>query len=110
MILNIQYNLYQDLSNFEAWSTKWLLKFNPFKTKAIYFRTRNNAVTPSLNFKDCNLEFVNSHKLIGVIFFLRTSPEEYVQIILLIIKSLSLHVEYFIYKAPEYASDVREGC
>ena len=42
------------------------MSFNPSKTKAIYFSTKKITDTPILKFQNCELDFVSSHKHLGV--------------------------------------------
>ena len=50
-MLDIEYKLNHDLHILESWSNKWLLKFNPSKTKVVYFSKKDNPVLPKLFFK-----------------------------------------------------------
>ena len=47
---------------------KWLLIFNPKKTKAVCFSTKNFSERPSLKFQNCQIEFVSYQKHLGIIF------------------------------------------
>lgn len=67
-VQDIEFNLNQDLLNLEIWCKKWLLSFNPSKTKSVHFNIKKNTVNPLLKFQDRDLEFVSSHKHLGVIF------------------------------------------
>lgn len=42
-VQDIEFNLNQDFFNLDIWSKKWLLSFNPSKTKAVH-------PSPSLKF------------------------------------------------------------
>ena len=46
---------------------KWLLQFNPQKTKAVFFSLKNVEKFPELFFGDCTLEYVSQHKHLGVL-------------------------------------------
>ena len=57
-----------DLKILEKGSEDWLLQFNPNKTKVLFFgKTKQNS-TPQLFFQGCQLEFVSSHKHLGLLF------------------------------------------
>ena len=57
-VANIEYILNHELSVLDRWSSKWLLNFNPSKTKAVFF---TNYTLPKLQFQHCPLEFITSH-------------------------------------------------
>ena len=57
-----------DLTILEKWSEAWLLKFNPNKTKVLYFGKSKYNSTPQLFFQGCQLEFVSFHKHLGLLF------------------------------------------
>lgn len=48
------------------WSKQWLSTFNPLKTKAMLFSTRKNLQFPCLKFQDYALDFVSTHKYLGI--------------------------------------------
>jgi hypothetical protein len=50
-ILDTEYKLNHNLHILESWSNKWLLKFNPSKTKVVYFSKKGNPLLPKLFFK-----------------------------------------------------------
>ena len=57
-----------DLIKLQAWSEKWLLKFNRSKRKAVFFFTKNKNINyPKLTFQQCQLQFVDQHKHLGII-------------------------------------------
>ena len=62
-MLDIEYKLNHDLHILEFWSNKWLLKFNPSKTKVLYFSKKDNPVLPKLFFQGDRLECVPFHRL-----------------------------------------------
>lgn len=45
---------------------KWLLKFNPQITKAVFFQLKNVHHFPNLFFENCQLEYVTEHKHLGI--------------------------------------------
>ena len=58
--------LNHDLAVISAWAKQWLVTFNPSKTEAILFSLRQNNPTPSLFFENTLIEFVESHKHLGL--------------------------------------------
>ena len=66
-ILDIEYKLNHDLHILESWSSKWLLKFNPSKTKVIYFSKKVNPMLPKLFFQGDRLEGVPFHRHLGLL-------------------------------------------
>lgn len=62
----IEQNLNHDLRILDEWSKKWLLKFNPQKTKAVFFHLKNVHHFPNLFFENCQLEYVTEHKHLGI--------------------------------------------
>jgi hypothetical protein len=70
-IQTLQLQLNNDLNKLNTWSKQWLLKFNPSKTKAVFFSTKKNIVFPCLEFQNCTLDFVSTHKHRGIIFSTR---------------------------------------
>ena len=59
-------NLVQtQIDKFLQWTRDWGLIINPIKTKAMLF-TRNKASPLSLNVENTLIEFVNSHKFLGM--------------------------------------------
>lgn len=63
---NIENVLNHDLKILEKWSDDWLLKFNPNKTKAVFFNKSKRNEIPELFFQDCQLDIVSSHKHLGL--------------------------------------------
>ena len=45
----------------------FLTNFNPSKTKAVFFTLRSNYTPPKLQFQHCPLEFITSHKHLGLV-------------------------------------------
>jgi hypothetical protein len=105
---------------------QWLLRFNPSKTKAVFSSTKKNNVFPCLEFQNCTLDFVSTHKHLGIIFphdfgwttFLDSIlAKAYKKLGLLkkqkfkvSAKTLSLLYTTFITPSLEYASEVWDGC
>ena len=56
-----------DLAIISNWSKQWLVDFNPNKTEAILFNTRNE-VAPNLVFDNVPVKFVQNHKHLGLTF------------------------------------------
>ena len=57
-----------DLSLISEWAKKWLVDFNPIKTVAMLFSLRPIDALPLLNFNNSIIDFVESHKHLGVTF------------------------------------------
>ena len=55
-----------DLSLISEWAKKWLVDFNPMKTVAMLFSLRPVDVLPLLNFNNSIIDFVESHKHLGI--------------------------------------------
>ena len=55
-----------DLGLISAWAKKWLVDFNPIKTVAMLFTLRPLDFLPLLNFNDTIINFVESHKHLGI--------------------------------------------
>ena len=66
-VATIEYTLNHDLDILDKWSSKWLMKFNPSKTKALFFTLKSNYYLPKLQFQRCNLEYITSHKHLGLL-------------------------------------------
>ena len=123
---SIETCLNSDLTKLQAWSEKWLLKFNPSKTKALFFTRNRDPEYPKLNFQQCQLQFVDQHKHLGIIFSPDLSWSHYIDTILAnankklgIMKkykfkinrnTLSLMYKSFIRPQLEYASEVWGTC
>ena len=122
----IQLQLNNDLEKLNAWSKQWLLKFNPSKTKAVFFSTKKNVDLPSLEFQNCSLDFVSTQKHLGIIISNDFSWSAYIDSLLasankklgllkklkfkVSAKTLSLLYTTFIRPSLEYASEVWGGC
>lgn len=58
-----------DLAKINLWATKWLVTFNPTKTESIIFsRKQNKPYHPPINMDQHQINQVNSHKHLGIIF------------------------------------------
>ena len=55
-----------DLALISAWAMKWLVDFNPIKTVAMLFTLRSLDFLPLLDFNDTIINFVESHKHLGI--------------------------------------------
>ena len=62
----IEHNINHDLLVLEQWSSKWLLKFNPSKTKALFFTLKSSYELPEIFFQHCHLEYIPTHKHLGL--------------------------------------------
>ena len=111
---DIEYKLNQDLLNLETWSKNWLLSFNPSKTKAIFCSKMKSVDTPILKFQNCQLDFVSSHKHLGLTFSDDLTWTVYLNSIIsnaqINCNALSLLYTSFIRPQLEYASVVWGGC
>lgn len=124
--VNIEYVLNHDLKVLENWSSNWLLKFNPSKTKAIFFTLKTNFYIPKLQFQNSRLEYVSSHKHLGLLFCQNLCWSEYIDNIvknayqrLGLLKKLKFSIGrntlskmYMTFIRPliEYCSVVWDGC
>lgn len=78
-VANIEYVLNHDLKVLKNLSSNWLLKFNPSKTKALFFILKSNFYFPKLQFpKNRRLKFVSSHKHLGLLFCQNLCWSEYI--------------------------------
>ena len=75
----IEQKLNNDLRILDEWSKKWLLKFNPHKTKAILFHLKNVQQLPELYFDNCQLEYVTHHKHLGILFSSKLGWSDYIE-------------------------------
>ena len=63
----IESTLNHDLNIISEWAHKWLVNFNPSKTEVLFFTvSKNNNARPSLMFNNVQLDFVKTHKHLGV--------------------------------------------
>lgn len=125
-ILDIEYKLNHDLHILEIWSNKWLLKFNPSKTKVVYFNKKNISAMPKLFFKGDRLECVPVHRHLGLLLSQNLIWSEYIDGVvnsankkLGLLKKLKFKMGrknltklYITFIRPmlEYASIVWDGC
>ena len=58
--------LNSDLQTVNEWAKKWLVTFNPQKTKSLYISLRKNLNPPPLTFDGHILENIDSHKHLGI--------------------------------------------
>ena len=63
---DIQGIINHDLTVILSWAVTWLVDFNPNKTEAMLFSLRPVTHFPSLTFNNTSIEFVDSHKHLGV--------------------------------------------
>lgn len=66
-ILDIEHYLNHYLKILESWSKKWFLKFNPTKTKDVFFTKKHNSVLSKLFFEGYIMEFVLTHRHLGLL-------------------------------------------
>lgn len=125
-ILDIEYKLNHDLHILESWSDKWFLKFNPSKTKVVFFNTKAISIMPKLFFKGDRLECVPVHRHLGLLLSQNLSWSAYIDGIvnnaykkLGLLKKLKFKLSRnnlsklyttFIKPMLEYASVVWDGC
>ena len=65
--LYIQEIINRDLDNINKWAKQWLVKFNPAKTDVMFFTlNKNTHVRPSIFFQNTQLNYVQTHKHLGV--------------------------------------------
>ena len=62
----------------ETWSNKWLRKFNPSKTKVVYFSRKASPITPTLFYQGDKLECVPVHRHLGLSLSKNLSWSEYI--------------------------------
>ena len=55
----IEHNINHDFLVLEQWSSKWVLKFNPSKTKAVFFTLKSSYEQPEIFFQHCQLEYIS---------------------------------------------------
>ena len=125
-INEIEQRLNSDIMKIYNWSTKWLVDFNPQKTKCMLFSTNQGNIKPQILFNNEDVEFVVNHKHLGVTFSSNCKWHFHIQNIL---KSTSgqlsmlrkfkiklnrenLEKIYFTYIRPllEYVCELWDGC
>ena len=116
----------QDLGLILVWAKKWLVDFNPIKTVAMLFTLRPLDFLPILNFNDSIINFVESHKHLGLTLTFNGQWHTHIETILCsaykvlgIMRKLkyrftrqALNQMYVSYVRPllEYSSIVWDGC
>lgn len=64
---HIEITINRDLEIISAWAKQWLIQFNAAKTEVMYFSlSKNNRDAPDIYFQNTHLNFVHSHKHLGV--------------------------------------------
>ena len=58
--------LNSDLEKINTWANKWLVSFNPQKTKSMVVTLKKNLVCPNLYFNNHLLQDTTSHKHLGI--------------------------------------------
>ena len=115
-----------DLVLVSAWAKKWLVDFNPITTVAILFTLRPLDFLPLLNFNNTIINFVESHKHLGITLSYNGQWHPHIETILTsaykvlgIMRKLkykftrqALNQMYVSYVRPllEYSSIVWDGC
>ncbi len=118
--------LNHDLHQLNVWAKRWLVDFNPQKTEPILFTTQKNIRLPQLSFDNIPVNFVESHKHLGLTLGHDGKWHDHINNILKsaskvlgIIRSLkfkvsrkSLNTIYVSHLRPilEYACVVWDGC
>ena len=57
-----------DMQMLSNWARQWLVTFNPLKTEAVLFTLKKINILPQLIFDSIPINFVDSHKHLGVTF------------------------------------------
>ena len=57
-----------DMQLLSNWARQWLVTFNPLKTEAVLFTLKKINILPQLVFDNIPINFVDSHKHLGVTF------------------------------------------
>ena len=57
-----------DVQLLSNWARQWLVTFNPLKTEAVLFTLKKINILPQLVFDNIPINFVDSHKHLGVTF------------------------------------------
>ena len=65
-ITDIEGIINHDMTLISSWGKKWLGKFDPIKTVAMLFTLRPLDFLPLLNFNNTIIDFVESHKHLGI--------------------------------------------
>ncbi len=61
-------NVENDLNEIHQWSSKWLVDFNPDKTKLLLFSRRHISSNPVLYLNGARISKESTHKHLGIIF------------------------------------------
>ena len=115
-----------DLTLISSWAKKWLVDFNPIKTVAMLFTLRPLDFLPLLNFNNTIINFVESHKHLGITLTYNGKWHTHIETILSsaykmlgVMRKLkymfsrqALNQMYISYARPllEYSSLVWDGC
>lgn len=67
-IADIEGIINYDLQILSRWAEQWLIKFNPSKTEAMLFTLKHDTVLPNLIFENTLIQFVDTHKHLGLTF------------------------------------------
>ena len=62
----IETTLNHDLQLISNWAERWLVNFNPSKTEVMFLTLAKNIARPSLIFNNIELDYVDTHKHLGV--------------------------------------------
>ena len=55
-----------DLYAIKVWAEQWLISFNPQKTKTMCITNKTDLLLPTVYYKGCPVESVNTHKHWGL--------------------------------------------
>jgi hypothetical protein len=118
--------LNHDLQIISDWAKTWLVDFNPKKTEAILFSLRQSENIPNLTFENTYINFVESHKHLGVTLSANGKWTNHVDLILesasktlnimkkmkFVLTRKALNQIYFSYIRPilEYSCILWDGC
>ena len=72
-----------DLQMMSNWAKQWLVTFNPLKMEPVLFTLKKLDFLPHLIFDNVDINFVDSHKLLGVT--LRSNGQWHTRIEILIL-------------------------
>ena len=64
----LEYTLNANLSTLSNWAKRWLIQYNPDKTKAVLFSTRDETKNIDLYFDGTKIQIVQNHKHLGISF------------------------------------------
>ena len=124
-IRDIESILNYDLLVLSTWRKQWLVDFNLSKTEAIIFSCNDAYQFPNLMFEDVLVNFVESHKQLGLTLSSNAKWHAHIEIITCVSKLLgimravkyklsrkaliNIHISY-IRPILEYAAVVWDGC